>query len=85
MQIILFHVLQNKEANSKMTDYSIIIYLQEHTMVLQYIGSFVIAVAPIVPYMQQMRQTQQLRYSGGFSPYVSMILLFANIMRLFFW
>jgi hypothetical protein len=54
-------------------------------MVLQYITSFIIAVAPLVPYMQQMRQTQQLRYSGGFSPYVSMILLFANIMRLFFW
>ena len=39
----------------------------------------------IVPYIPQYRKIRKTRDSEGFSVYVCLVLLIANILRIFFW
>jgi hypothetical protein len=43
------------------------------------------AVSPLFPYVAQYKEMHEAKSSGGFSTYVCLILLVANILRVFFW
>ena len=39
----------------------------------------------VVPYIPQYRKIRRTRDAGGFSTYVCLVLLVANILRILFW
>jgi len=41
--------------------------------------------APVIGYVDQYRQIEKSKNSSGFSPFVSLILILANLLRIFFW
>lgn len=61
-------------------------------LVLPYIKELVTWIAVggmvlggVVPYIPQYRKIRKSRDSEGFSVYVCLVLLIANILRIFFW
>src|SRR3990167_3825915 len=48
------------------------------------LGGFMV-FAPVLPYLPQSYMIFSEKNSGGFSPHICLILLLANILRIFFW
>lgn len=47
------------------------------------VGSMV--VGGVVPYIPQFRKIRKTKDASGFSTYVCLVLLIANILRVYFW
>jgi len=53
--------------------------------VFSWIPSLLFVAAPIAPYIPQAMKMREKKSSEGFSPYVCLVLLLANILRICFW
>lgn len=54
-------------------------------LLLSWVSSCLMVVGGIIPYIPQYQEIKKTSNTEGFSTWVCLVLLVANILRIFFW